>query len=59
MKINFNNLEKLQKNLRKLILEVSLKNGGHMLICVPSFMSLYSEFDRIIGHFKRYEKKRF
>ena len=45
MKINFNNLEKLQKNLRKLILEVvSLKNGGHIstsFSCVEIMISIF------------------
>lgn len=34
----------------------SLVPGGHVMIFVPALMSLYSEFDRMIGHFRRYSK---
>ena len=56
MKINFNNLEKLQKNLRKLILEVSLKNGGHIstsFSCVEIMISIF------FGGFVNINKKNF
>lgn len=33
-----------------------LHPGGHLLIVVPAFNFLYSEFDRAIGHFRRYDK---
>ena len=36
-----------------------LKSGGYLLICVPSFMELYSSFDKAIGHYRRYVKKDF
>ena len=36
-----------------------LNNKGKLLIIVPAFMSLYSNFDKAIGHVKRYEKKDF
>lgn len=39
----------------KLIYE-TLKLGGHCLIFVPALMALYGEFDRKIGHFRRYTK---
>jgi len=35
----------------------TLKPGGHCLIFVPALMSLYGEFDRKIGHFRRYTKR--
>jgi 2-polyprenyl-3-methyl-5-hydroxy-6-metoxy-1,4-benzoquinol methylase len=58
--VHFQVLEHLKEDNQEIINNLKLlKNGGHMLICVPSFMSLYSEFDRVIGHFKRYEKKDF
>ena len=35
----------------------SLKKGGMLIINVPAFNYLYSEFDRDVGHFRRYSKK--
>ena len=35
----------------------TLADGGHCLIFVPALMSLYGEFDRKVGHFRRYSKK--
>lgn len=34
-----------------------LETGGHALIFVPALMALYGQFDRNIGHFRRYSKK--
>jgi SAM-dependent methyltransferase len=31
-----------------------LRPGGHLLVLAPAFQQLYSEFDRAIGHFRRY-----
>ncbi|MDQ3129211.1 MAG: class I SAM-dependent methyltransferase [Acidobacteriota bacterium] len=39
----------------KMIYE-TLKPGGRCFIFVPALMSLYGEFDRKIGHFRRYTK---
>jgi len=36
-----------------------LKSGGTMVILVPALQFLYSELDRNIGHFRRYNKKMF
>lgn len=36
-----------------------LKDNGYLLICVPSFMELYSSFDKAIGHHRRYVKEDF
>ncbi len=33
-----------------------LAPGGHLLILVPAFNYLYSDFDKAIGHFRRYDK---
>ena len=33
-----------------------LKPGGHLIILVPAYQRLYSEFDKAIGHFRRYNK---
>ena len=34
-----------------------LKQGGSLIILVPAFNSLYTEFDKEIGHYRRYVKK--
>lgn len=35
----------------------SLKSGGKVAIYVPAFMRLFSDMDRKVGHYRRYEKK--
>ena len=34
-----------------------LKKGGHLIILVPAFNWLYNEFDKNIGHYRRYNKE--
>ena len=34
----------------------ALKKGGHILIFAPALSYLYSDFDRKIGHYRRYHK---
>jgi SAM-dependent methyltransferase len=34
-----------------------LKQGGYLLLYVPSFMHLYNDLDKLAGHLRRYEKK--
>ncbi|HRH36740.1 MAG TPA: methyltransferase domain-containing protein, partial [Flavobacteriales bacterium] len=34
-----------------------LAPGGHLLILVPAFNLLYSDFDKAIGHHRRYTKR--
>ena len=34
----------------------SLKKNGYLLINVPAFQILYSDFDKDVGHFRRYDK---
>jgi SAM-dependent methyltransferase len=34
-----------------------LKPGGYVFIWLPAFTILYSSFDKLIGHFRRYRKK--
>lgn len=34
-----------------------LKKDGHLIIFVPAFNFLFSEFDFKVGHFRRYDKK--
>lgn len=33
-----------------------LKPGGHLIILVPAYNFLFNEFDKAIGHFRRYNK---
>ena len=33
-----------------------LKDGGHLIILVPAHNFLFSDFDKAIGHFRRYNK---
>lgn len=35
----------------------NLKSGGRLAIYVPAFMVLFSDMDRKVGHYRRYEKK--
>jgi SAM-dependent methyltransferase len=34
-----------------------LRAGGHLIVLAPAFQTLYSEFDRAIGHFRRYTRR--
>ncbi len=34
-----------------------LKHGGYLALLVPAHRVLYGEFDRAVGHYRRYEKK--
>ena len=47
------------KDYEKEILKAhnALKKGGYLVINVPAFQFLYSDFDKDVGHFKRYSKK--
>lgn len=44
-----NELEKAYSKLTK---------GGHLIILAPAYQFLYNAFDKEIGHFRRYNKKR-
>lgn len=35
----------------------SIRPGGHLLVFVPALAWLYSDFDRQVGHFRRYTKR--
>ncbi len=37
-------------------MHAKLQDDGKMFIYVPAFMCLYSEFDKLIGHYRRYTK---
>ena len=34
-----------------------LKQGGHLVILVPAFQTLFNHFDTALGHFRRYKPK--
>jgi len=55
--IYVNVLEHIEDDLAELkVIYDSLLPGGHVMIFVPALMWLYAEFDRMIGHFRRYSK---
>lgn len=57
---HFQVLEHLKDDNEEILRNLDLlKTDGHLLICVPSFMSLYSKFDEAIGHHRRYVKNDF
>ena len=52
-------IEHIEDDSREVHVAVKyLKKGGRLIILVPAFNSLYSPFDKAIGHFRRYNKKR-
>lgn len=54
----FNVLEHIEDDLAAIKdLKEGLKDDGRLLIYLPAFQSLYSSFDKKIGHFRRYTKK--
>jgi len=55
--IYVNVLEHIEDDITELkIIHRTLEKGGRCFIFVPALMSLYGEFDRKIGHFRRYTK---
>jgi 2-polyprenyl-3-methyl-5-hydroxy-6-metoxy-1,4-benzoquinol methylase len=46
------NHEKAMENMLSV-----LKPGGHLLLFVPAFNSLYNDLDSLAGHIRRYKKK--
>lgn len=56
--IYVNVLEHIEDDLAELkLIFQTLVKGGRCFIFVPALQSLYGEFDRKIGHFRRYTKK--
>jgi 2-polyprenyl-3-methyl-5-hydroxy-6-metoxy-1,4-benzoquinol methylase len=52
-----NVLEHVEDDLGELrAMNEALTSNGHILIFVPALMGLYSDFDKHIGHFRRYRK---
>ena len=49
-------LEHIQDDKREILNAIDkLTDGGHLIICVPAHNYMYSNFDKEIGHFRRYE----
>lgn len=52
-----NVLEHIEDDLGALVaLREALRPGGRLLVFVPAFTQLYSRFDRLVGHHRRYSK---
>lgn len=52
-----NVLEHIEEDSRELkVVYDTLETGGRLLLFVPAVRSLFSDFDRSIGHFRRYAK---
>lgn len=53
-------IEHIENDLNELNLACGkLTNNGKLIIVVPAFNFLFSDFDRDVGHYRRYEKKSF
>lgn len=56
--VYLNVLEHIQDDRSELArARAALKPNGHLLVFVPALQWLYSEFDRHVGHHRRYTKK--
>lgn len=50
-------LEHIKNDREELIRAAErLRPGGHIVVLAPAHMYLYSQFDRSIGHFRRYQR---
>jgi hypothetical protein len=53
-------IEHIKEDRKEIIKALKLlKKGGNLVISVPAFSHLYSNFDKDVGHFKRYSKNNF
>ena len=41
------------------VFETKCKKNGYLIFSVPAYQTFYNEFDKSVGHFKRYNKKDF
>jgi len=58
--IYYDVLEHIKKDLEEVkIASKKLKKNGCLIISVPAYQAFYSEFDKSVGHYKRYNKKDF
>lgn len=53
-------LEHIKQDKREILLALSkLKHNGRLIIIVPAFNFLYTEFDQFVGHYRRYNSNFF
>ncbi|HLL43351.1 MAG TPA: methyltransferase domain-containing protein [Segetibacter sp.] len=51
-------IEHIEKDKDELITAISyLKEGGYLIVLVPAYNFLYNDFDKAIGHYRRYSRK--
>lgn len=51
-----NVLEHIRDDKKEIIIALSkLKKNGYLIVLVPAHNNLYSNFDKAVGHFRRYE----
>ena len=51
-------IEHIEKDKEELITATSyLKDGGYLIILVPAYNMLYNDFDKAIGHYRRYSRE--
>ena len=49
-------LEHIEDDQKEILIALDkLEDKGHLIICVPAHNYMYSNFDKEIGHFRRYE----
>ena len=49
-------LEHIENDKKEILNSLEkLEDKGHLIICVPAYNYMYSNFDKEIGHFRRYE----
>jgi SAM-dependent methyltransferase len=54
----FNVLEHIENDISALSASYSLlKPGGYLVLFLPAFQMLFGSMDRLLGHFRRYNKK--
>jgi SAM-dependent methyltransferase len=55
--VMINVLEHIERDIAALeALRGAIRPGGHIVIWVPAFQALYGDFDRRIGHYRRYTR---
>lgn len=58
--IYYDVLEHIKKDLSEVSMaSKKIKKNGYLIISVPAYQSFYSDFDKSVGHYKRYNKQDF
>ena len=56
----FDVLEHIKQDSQEIKLaSKKLNENGYLIFSVPAFQIFYSDFDKMVGHFKRYHKNDF